>query len=169
MYTPEHLMENAVAVARASWVSYVVLWVPVIILGGLYMGLASAGQQDAWVVAGILLLLGVIGTAGLMRLRLMLTGDTLSYRGAIRTVRIPIADIAAIHGTLIGREHSKKGPPKGPGFVLSIESVPGRKIDQLSVNMKPFDKRELHELFDAAKARGIPVHLDAVVVTMVHS
>lgn len=158
------LIDDNVSV-RVSGASYAVLWVPIAALGGLYLSLALVGHRDAWSVAGILILLGLIGTACLMRLRFTLTSDAISYRALLRTVRIPIQDIAAIHGESIGREYSKKGIAKGPGFVLTIETVPGRS--SLSVSMKPFSKNDLRRLFVTAQARGIPVRLNEVVAAMI--
>ncbi|HLB14625.1 MAG TPA: hypothetical protein VJM14_06835 [Burkholderiales bacterium] len=131
------------------------------------MSLALQGQQDGWAVAGMLAFLGLVGTACLMRLRITLTSDALLYRGVLRTARIPLHDIAAIHGVSIGREHSKQGLAKGPGFVLIIETIPAAKSQELSVSMKPFGKRDLRELFSAAESRGITVHLNAVAAAMV--
>lgn len=160
------LQDNNV-IARASWISYAVLWIPLSVLGGLNLSLALQGQQDGWAVAGMLAFLGFVGTACLMRLRITLTSDALIYRGVLRTARTPLHDIAAIHAVSIGRERSKQGFAKGPGFVLVIETVPAAKSQELSLSMKPFSKRDLRELFSASESRGIKVRLNEVAAAMV--
>src|SRR6266436_3890575 len=105
MSTDKVLM-NGNVIVRASGVSYAVLWTPLVALGALPWRFALTGQRNAWVIVGILMLLGLIGTAWFIRMRLTLTPDCISYRGLLRTVRIPVQEITAIRGALIGRERS---------------------------------------------------------------
>lgn len=157
------------SIVHSSWVSYLVLWMPIVILSGFYLGIAGNGQRGMWSVVGMLLLLGVIGSMCLVRLRLSISSDVILYRGVIHAVQIPVADIASISGMMTGRERLKQGLPKGPGLFLRIETVSG-KGSSININMKPFNRRELVEFFDAIKTFGIPLHLDDVVAaTVLHS
>jgi hypothetical protein len=110
--------------------------------------------------------IGLVGTACLIRLRLTLTSNAICYRDLRSNVQIPIDDVAAIRGVMIGREYSEAKLAKGPGLVLVVDTVPGRNSNRLSVSMKPFNKQQLCEMFSAAESRGIPVDVDEVVAAL---
>lgn len=161
------LKDTKITSVRASQISYVVLWAPLITLAILYLYLAFEGRNDAWFVPIALVLLGLIGTIYLFRLQIVLTSNEFIYRSMFNKTKISVKDIRAIRALLIGRE-SRNGPflVKGPGLLLVIEITPEAKNAGLSVAMKPFSKRQLNDLFIFAEVLGIPVQLDRVVASM---
>ena len=160
------MMIDTNLVVRTSWTSYLVLWMPLLAFGGLYLILALNGHRDAWNVIGLIILLGLIGTACLMRMCFTLTSDNLTYRSLFRSIRIPINDIASIQGELIGRKYFSNGLVKGPGIVLTIKTIPGRSNPDLCVSMKIYSKNDLRKLFVSAKSKGLPVSIDGVIAAI---
>jgi len=154
------------AVARSSWGGYVMLLVPTGVLSALYLTLAVKQVKGAWVVVGVLVVIGFVGTFCLWRLRLVITEEAISYRGIFRAFRVPIADIKLMRGGFLGREEYQNGFPRGPGVALSLDVCMGGRSSQFRVNIKPFDKRELRKLLGVAKYRGIPLCLDDAVEAM---
>jgi len=152
------MQPNRMAVARSSWGGYVMLLVPTGVLSALYLTLAVKQVKGAWVVVGVLVVIGFVGTFCLWRLRLVITEEAISYRGIFRAFRVPIADIKLMRGGFLGR--------RGPGVALSLDVCMGGRSSQFRVNIKPFDKRELRKLLGVAKYRGIPLCLDDAVEAM---
>jgi hypothetical protein len=151
------LQERKTVVLHASWTPYVILWGGLMVVGAPFLILGLLGQQDGWIAAGIAALVGLAGTISLTRLQLTLSCDTVSYRNVLRTVRIPLIHVTAIHGAF--------GRDKGPIFALLVEVIPAARSRQICVNMKLFSKHDLRHLLDTAEVLGIHVHLDAMIAT----
>lgn len=153
-------------VARASAVSYTLLW---LIVGGiavLYGVLAVRGVDGALFVVAALLVVAVVGTVALWRLRLVIARSGIAYQGVFRRLNIPVSSLVAMRGALIGRESSTLGLVRGPGFYLIFDILSVGESRQIYVNMKPFDKSGLCRFLARAKADNLPLCLDQPVATM---
>ena len=151
---------------RSSLASYFMLWVPLILLAGLNVVIAINGDRNTWGVVVMLGVIGIIGSVILMRKHILLLSESVVFRNIFNSVRIPINVITSVKGTSIGREQIN-GIPRGPGFLLIIETVTGEKQKQLSISMKPFRRSDLRDFFITVKSRGIPVYVNDVVRTII--
>lgn len=157
------LTSDKTVIVRASKTAYGVLWVPLLLLISLFLYIGIRGALgNTILVAVVLFALGLLCTVFLRRLQLRLSSSALSYRGAIRSSSISLADVSAIHVGLVGRERVNHELPKGPGIILRVETATDSQRSPISVSAKLFDRHELQQLFSALQGRGISLHLDKI-------
>lgn len=152
-------------IARASWVSYALLWLIVAGIAALQGVLAVKEVDGALVVVMALLFAALTGTVALSRLRLGISRSEISYRGVFRKVNIPLSALESVQGSLIGREFTKYGLVRGPGFYLILNMLSAGERREILVNLKPFDRRDLCRFLSRAKADNVPLYVDQAIAS----
>ena len=160
-----NIRQTQIVSVGSSIASFIMLWIPLAILIGIFVLVGVNGQQDAWAIVAILGAIGIVGSTILIRKRISLLDDSVEYRGLLRTIRIPVATIRSIKAISSGRDNARIAK-KGPGFFMIIDSSIDQDPDQLHISIKTFQNLELRRFLEEARSREIPVYINDVVASI---
>jgi hypothetical protein len=137
---------------RVSPATYAIVWGFVALLCGPFFFSWFSGQRGVLLVPAVLALVGVSITVLLLRVRLAITPEGVTYRTVARARHVSRAEIAAIHAAF--------GAEGVPAYLMFVETAPGSVARGLRINIKPFGRRDLRRFLETAEQLAIPIRLD---------